>query len=235
MLKNFYCWSDLQILLWWIKKDKKDWKTWIENLVQVVRKNVRPECWMYIYTSHTPAGIATRILWLVVFVSSKLWWKGLEFLGNENIKIPRFPEEVSEEEKVETVLFVGSKKVIGLGVVLDYTRFESLITLLWVINYVWHIVENLKVAVGIGTKGFNGELSSEEMHIIMLSWTKYEQPLLQAETKFTKIKHSFHLLLIMVICYGRYVRQYANRTICRTRISSDNDLKIDFIHSSIYS
>lgn len=117
MLKNFYCWSDLQILLWWIKKDKKDWKTWIEKLVQVVRKNVRPERWMYIYTSNTPAGIATRILWLVVFVSCKLWWKGLEFLGIENIKIPRFPEEVREEEKVETVLFVGSKKVIGLGVV----------------------------------------------------------------------------------------------------------------------
>ena len=132
-VRNLFCWSDSQILLWWIRQVRKGWKVLIENRVQVIRKNAPPGYWMYVPTDVNPADITTRLLSPNTFVSCELWWKGPDFLQFENIAMPcqsfLRPGEVSEEQKAETVLFAGSEKAFGIGEVMDYIRFRSLQTL----------------------------------------------------------------------------------------------------------
>ena len=70
----------------WIRQVRKDWKVWIENRVQVIRKNVAPEYWIYVPNDTNPADITTRLLSPNAFDS---WWKGPEFLLHfENIGMP---------------------------------------------------------------------------------------------------------------------------------------------------
>ena len=73
------------------------------------------------------------------------------------------PGEVSEEQEVETVLFAGSEKFLGIGIVVDNSRFRLLQKLLRFTSYVRRFVENLNVKLGKEGKVSSGEISAEEM------------------------------------------------------------------------
>ena len=53
--------------------------------------------------------------------------------------------KVSEEQKIETVLFAGSEKFFGIGEVVDNRSLQKLLP---VTSYVRRFVENLKVNLG---------------------------------------------------------------------------------------
>ena len=129
-VRNEFCWSNSQISLWWIRQVWEDWKVWIENWVQVIRKNVAPEYRMYVPTDTNPADVTTRLLSPNAFVSCEMWWKDPEFLHLENIDMSCHNflrlEKVSEEQKVKTVLFAGSQKFFGIGEAVVNSRFRSL-------------------------------------------------------------------------------------------------------------
>ena len=166
-VRNLFCWSDSQILLWWIRQVRKGWKVLIENRVQVIRKNAPPGYWMYVPTDVNPADITTRLLSPNTFVSCELWWNGPEFLQFEDIDIPcqRFlrPGELSEEQKAETVLFAGNEKAFNIGKKMDNSQFRSFQKLLRITCYVRRFVENLKIILRKVGKLCSGEISAEEM------------------------------------------------------------------------
>ena len=121
--------------------------------------------------------------------------------------------QVSEEQKVETVLFAGSENIFGIEEVVDNSRFRSLQKLLLVTCYVRQFVENMKIILGKGGKVCSGEISAEEMDSSLKLWINYEQLFLQRQTDFTKMKHSLRLFF-----------EEENFLRCRTRISSDKTL-----------
>ena len=129
--------------------------------------------------------------------------------------MPEFFEagEVSEEQKVETVVFAGSGKFFGIGEVVDNSRFRSLQKLFHVTSYVRRFVENLKVILGRDGKACRGEISAQKMDSSLKFWIKHEQLFLQRKTNFTKMKHSLRL---------SFDKESLLR--CRTRISSDETL-----------
>ena len=100
--------------------------------------------------------------------------------------MPEFFEagEVSEEQKVETVVFAGSGKFFGIGEVVD-SRFRSLQKLFHVTSYVRRFVENLKVILGRDGKACRGEISAQKMDSSLKFWIKHEQLFLQRKTNFT--------------------------------------------------
>ena len=102
---------------------------------------------MYVPIDTNPADITTRLLSPNTFVSCEMWLMGPDFLHLENIDMPcqNFlrPGEVSEEQKVETVLFASTEKFFGIGEVVDNSRFRSLQRLLHITSYVRWFVENL--------------------------------------------------------------------------------------------
>ena len=61
-VRNAFCCSDSQISLWWIRQVRRDWKVWVKNRVQVIRKNVSPEYWIYVPTNTNLADFTTRLL-----------------------------------------------------------------------------------------------------------------------------------------------------------------------------
>ena len=87
-LSEIYCWSDAQILFWWIKQTHKNWKVWVQNRVNVIRDNVAPARWFYVPTKINPADIATRITNPIKLVNNSLWWNGQNFLITEQLEIP---------------------------------------------------------------------------------------------------------------------------------------------------
>ena len=121
--------------------------------------------------------------------------------------------QVSEEQKVETVLFASSENIFGIEEVVDNSRFRSLQKLLLVTCYVRQFVENMKIILGKDGKVCSGEISAEEMDSNLKLWINYEQLFLQRQTDFTKMKHSLRLF------FGE-----ENFLRCRTRISSDKTL-----------
>ena len=168
----------------------KYWKVWVTNRVQVIWKNVALQCWMYVPIDTNPADITTRLFSPNTFVSCEMWLMGPDFLHLENIDMPcqNFlrPGEVSEEQKVETVLFASTEKFFGIGEVVDNSRFRSLQRLLHITSYVRWFVENLKVNLGKDKKVSSVEISTEEIDSSLKFWIKHEQLFLQRGTNFTK-------------------------------------------------
>ena len=68
---SIYCWSDSMTALYWIKNNK-EWKIWVPNRVDIIRKLVKPGSWHYISSSDNPADIATREYLPNSIVSNKL-------------------------------------------------------------------------------------------------------------------------------------------------------------------
>ena len=97
------CYSDSQIVLWWLKLIRKDWKLWVENRAQIVRKNVAPENWFYVPTDRNPADLATRLKSPVCLKGCLLRWQGPDFLQSQEVVMPSqqflepdaFPEQKS--------------------------------------------------------------------------------------------------------------------------------------------
>ena len=47
-------------MLKWIRQRRKEWKIWVQNRVEAIRKNVNVENWGFVPTSLNPADICAR-------------------------------------------------------------------------------------------------------------------------------------------------------------------------------
>ena len=59
-LQPHHCFSDSKVALFWIKGITKEWKPWVENRVNEVRKIVPAECWKHCPGNENPADIPSR-------------------------------------------------------------------------------------------------------------------------------------------------------------------------------
>ena len=58
--RRFFFWMDSQIVLWWIWQRRKEWKIWVQNRVETIRKNIVVENWGFVPISLNTADIRTR-------------------------------------------------------------------------------------------------------------------------------------------------------------------------------
>ena len=68
-----------QIVLAWIKATGREFKTFVENRLNFIRKKVAPENWRYCQTDENPADVKTRIN-NYNFIQNTLFWEGPEYL-----------------------------------------------------------------------------------------------------------------------------------------------------------
>ena len=59
-VKKVFCWSDLQITIWWICQIGKKRKCWIQNSVDTTRENTAAEKRYNVPTKLNPADISTK-------------------------------------------------------------------------------------------------------------------------------------------------------------------------------
>ena len=189
--------SDSQIVLWWLKLIRKDWKLWVENRVQIVRKNVGPENWFYVPTYRNPADLATRLKSPVCLKGCLLWWQGPDFLQSQEVVMPsqQFLEPDVFPEQKSTVMSMVAKceKVVGVGEVIDCCRFSSLGALLRITSYALRFTYNLKSKIKRESDFREGEISVEEVDESKKLWVKYEQYFIQKDSKYKRMKNSLNL------------------------------------------
>ena len=146
--KKFY-WTDSQITLSWISNKNKEFKTFVENRVQEIRKNTNIKNWFYIDTKNNPADFLTRFKKLDEFRNCDMWWRGPTFLKKVNLPFNTngvlFEDETFSQELKTTCLFihqVETRKRECLEI--DSNIFSSFVKLKRTIGWIYRFLNNLK-------------------------------------------------------------------------------------------
>jgi len=70
--------SDSQVTLHWIRNEKKQWKTFVENRVEKIRKLIPPSAWSYVPSEINPADHLTKGIDIEKLKDCDRWWCGPE-------------------------------------------------------------------------------------------------------------------------------------------------------------
>ena len=98
-INKLFCWSDSQIVLYWIYGDHKAQKSFVQNRLNQSRALVDKQCWNYCSTKQNPADIVSRGMSLSKLCNNDLWWNGPEILYFSAYQWPKF--EVLEESEID--------------------------------------------------------------------------------------------------------------------------------------
>lgn len=129
---KIFCWTDSQIVLWWIRKKRKEWKISVQNRRQY-GKIVSQKIGVFEPTFLSLADICTRKCSFGELKSSLLWWNGPEFLlggkrcGHHKSSCCQKNIDLEEKRNEEfsssaNVSFCGSK--VGVRKLIDCGRFS---------------------------------------------------------------------------------------------------------------
>ncbi|XP_014680507.1 PREDICTED: uncharacterized protein LOC106820509 [Priapulus caudatus] len=91
-----YCWSDSRVALAWIKGVKSEWKQFVQNRVNEVRKLVPVDTWGHCPGSMNPADIASRGMALEELSQCSTWIDGPYWLKQSDT--PDNPDVLPEED-----------------------------------------------------------------------------------------------------------------------------------------
>ena len=74
------CYSDSQVVIYWVKGQGRMWKPFVENRVKEIRDLVPVTCWRHCPGRDNPADIPSRGLKPMELISNALWWYGPSWL-----------------------------------------------------------------------------------------------------------------------------------------------------------
>ncbi|GBM90629.1 hypothetical protein AVEN_192447-1 [Araneus ventricosus] len=168
-----YMWTDLKIVLHWIKNNNRRWKTFVQNRVVEIQEKTSPEVWNRCPGCENPADKITRGLSIKNLVNDQVWWHGLPWLIQQDTSCVSSyddsdpdPLSIASEERVITL----ATSAESVEPVLDTQEFSNLHKLLQVTAYVFRFVKNL----GSQEKTV-GHLSTEELSSAVDYWIKLSQ------------------------------------------------------------
>ena len=144
---SIYCWSDSMIALYWIKNNK-EWKIWIQNRGDIIKKVVKPDNWHYISSSDNPADNVSREFLPNSIVNNKLLWFGPEssLRNKESWPEDKFVSDVTDELRSDAksnvavnVEFIDHPKQ-KISAIININKYGSLIKVLKISFYVLKFV-----------------------------------------------------------------------------------------------
>ena len=156
-ISNFYCWTDLQTSLTWIRATNQEIKTFVENWVNTIRILVAPKLWNYCKTDVNSADIVTRIS-KHNFIENNLWCEGPLFLknasiennfsrSNSNTKLEigdSLSQVFQEEIKISSnANLLTCENVNSIQNIIDIEKFSSYKKLLRLTSWVFRFVRNI--------------------------------------------------------------------------------------------
>ena len=152
-VKVVKCWTDSITALYWIRGEQKEWKLFVENRVQEIRKLVAPHIWSHCPGKENPADIPTRSYDPTKLVSNSVWWNGPTWLEEDSSNWPKdlaqeeTPESCLDEmklnckrERTSTVLLNQTNKEISISRVINSESFSNYWKLLRVTAYVLRFI-----------------------------------------------------------------------------------------------
>ena len=213
VISNYFCWTDSQISLSWIKAIKQEFKTFVENRVNTIRKLVAPNLWNYCKTNENPADLVTRIN-KRNFIDNNLWWEGPHFLKsisiennilNNNYLINEengdsfskdFYDEIrSNASNVNLITCESTQNVNNIEKIIDIKRYSNFRKLLRVTSWILRFINNIKSKVSGKESIFTLYLNKEELANSKNLWLRANQRELVISDKFTDLQNSLRLQL----------------------------------------
>lgn len=77
---NLFLWTDSSIVLAWLNKPPRTWKTFIANRITIILDNVGNTQWRHVKSLDSPADLATRGILPLDLKDNSLWWNGPSWL-----------------------------------------------------------------------------------------------------------------------------------------------------------
>ena len=206
-IKKITCWSDSEVALCWIRGVDKEWKQFVQNRVNEIRRLLPVEGWKYCPTDSNPADIPSRGMDPSQLATRALWVKGPEWLShcgeelNSTGVIKHIPEDcltemtVKNRENLKTSTLLLNTNPSSISCVIDISRFSNLQRLLRVTAYVLRFLENLKVKLSGDNEGLilSSNIGAKEMEEAEQYWILDVQKSLHLNKKFENWKREFDL------------------------------------------
>ena len=210
LLQEPCCYTDSKVALYWIRGTTKEWKPFVENRVNEVRRLVPSEYWKHCPGQENPADLPSRGITPTELVTSKLWRHGPDWLVDTRFIIEEeelcMPEECAKEVRVTHCYIACNSStwdLCNIGKLVDCEKFSQMRRLLRVTAYVIKFVNLFKVK---GNNVDNGmELTTSELMRAEDLWVKESQGSLLQHKSFRAWEQQFHLFLDSGIwrCKGR--------------------------------
>ena len=149
------CWTDSITTYHWIQSAEKQWKLFVENCIQEIRKFVPPDIWCHFPGVENPADIPTRKVKFANLAVNSVWWHGAEWLLSSEDMWPTKkrildPPDHCVSEMKETgrnsqlALHAQAERCPHISRIIDCKRYSSLSKLLRVTSYVVRFVKNCR-------------------------------------------------------------------------------------------
>lgn len=140
---KIYFWCDSTITLAWIKSSSGKWKTFVANRVSEIQDLTDIQDWHYVCSKENPADLLTRGIEAKGMLNNKLWWKGPDWLSNDDFKC-KFISDINLTNIPEQRIVVHTTINVNQNQEL-FTRFSSLHKLKRVVAYCLRFIQNCKV------------------------------------------------------------------------------------------
>ena len=200
-LQPHCCYSDSKVALLWIKGTTKEWKPWVENRVNEVRRIVPADCWKHCPGTDNPTDIPSRGITPAELASSKLWKYGPDWLvaGNpvleEDTGRCSIPEECMKEiRSTHCNITHASQTTLDLDKIICCKNFSRLQMLLRVTSYVLKFMERFKSRIRT-PEVVEAELTAADIKKAETLWVKEMQKDLFLHKDFPNWKRQFDLFL----------------------------------------
>ena len=195
-IENLFCWSDSNVVLYWIHNECKKQKTFVENRLRKIRNLVNKENWSYCPTHNNPADIVSRGTSVSKLTESSLWWEGPDYLKTEKMHWPIFEgatqeRQTPDSEKPVVVLMSNSSKVSDLNAVIPCENYSSFDKLIRVTVLVLKFVKLLRreILKEKNLELFPSDLSNEARNL----WYKEAQKSFVEDKNFDKTKSNLNV------------------------------------------
>ena len=184
------CYTDSQVALYWISSGK-EWKQFIQNRVDKIRRLVPIERWRHCKGSHNPADLPSRGVFPSALADNSLWLNGPEWLtsplNSEEARELTPTCKVLKELKKNSTL--GAHTQIACTPILNCQSYSSLNHLLRVTARVFKFAELLRRKTSLC------ELTKADLQEARSYWLRISQQSLSSHKSFQTWSVQFGLFL----------------------------------------
>ena len=204
-LKEPILYTDSRVALYWICGMHKEWKQFVQNRVNEIRKLTPLSRWRHCPGRVNPADLPSRGMSPMELSSSPLWLCGPHWMPATTTESPEelqpqdMPAECAVEMKViirrQLHTLIASNQPTGLGEMIKCENFSTLTRLLRVTSRVVQFIQILKAKLGPRVEGTDNDYPQPDIVDAQKRWVAASQVKLLEHPSFSTWKKQFRLFL----------------------------------------